>query len=126
MWKKIWKWIKSIWPLVSKLLVAIAGIIVFLMISKKLTDIIRQAILGKVEKPQGFMKVPGREDIILIENKGKYETVELPAEIKASSVRAAGIIKGGKVHVEIKHKVVDRRNPVDASNGDSAASHWSK
>jgi len=76
---------------------------------------IKQATKGTVKAPSSFLPVPDDPGKIYVKNKaGKWETAQLPEGVKYRDVKAAAIQEGNNnVVVEIKHKVVDRRNPGD-------------
>jgi len=104
-WKKIWRVIKTIGLLV--------GAIAAIFFAAK----IRKAIIGKVRNPIKFSPDSKDKTIIHIYDEEKKEFIsrKLPKtpegkQLKSKDIKAAGITKTGQVTVEIKHKVVDRRN----------------
>jgi hypothetical protein len=78
---------------------------------------INQAVQGRLKDSSSFLQVPGDPGKIYVKNQktGKWETAQLPEDVKYQNIRAACISEGGEVIVEIKHEVVDRRSggPVD-------------
>ncbi len=122
------KWLKKVWKVLLRIIPWVITTLIFLFAAKKVTGLVRTAIVGDVKEPSNFHLIPGKDnEIIILNSKGNYDTVKLEKGVKASKVTAAGIAEGGKVHVEIKHKKsmeswIDSNN----ANGSSAKSYWGK
>lgn len=109
---KFWIWSKKNSGLFFKILVAIGGAIFLISMAKAISNKIRKAILGNVAVSDNWMRIPGRDDVILIKDDktGKFDTVELPKGVKAKDVAAAAILPGGIVNVQIMHTPIDRKS----------------
>jgi hypothetical protein len=99
--KKIIKWI--IWGI---------GIIIAVILGKKLADL---KLFDRNDGKKHWSKIPGKEDEIMMETEpGTWEAVKLPSGVKADDVKNAGVSKtDGKIKVEVKHEVTDRRGVDD-------------
>lgn len=106
-WKeKGWPWVRDkLWPFLKKHWKAIAVVAGAVIGYKIVEGIIRNAELGRVDRPDQFRKID--EDHIAVKNTaGAWETVDLTTiktdrPVKADNVRAAMLVPGGPARVEV-------------------------
>lgn len=104
--EKGWPWLRDqAWPFIKKHWKAVAVVAGAVIGYKIVEGIVRNAVLGRVDRPDQFRKID--DDHIAVKNTaGAWETVDLKTiqtdkPVKADNVRAAMLVPGGPAKVEV-------------------------
>lgn len=105
--------IKKIAGIIFAVLLTAGAVVLSILGVKKIASI------GKVQDGKLWKPIIGDDKSVMVYDGGQWKKIGLPKvdgeQITVGQIGAIGTsrIEGGKVNVEIKHVVIDRRGPVN-------------
>lgn len=91
-------------------LAILIGVVLALLIGKRILGRVVDAIMGKVTNGSPFQKIDGDPTHVIVPTVGGPQVVRLPTGVTSDQVQSVGYAPGYLAKVEVKSGAVDRRS----------------